>query len=87
MGEPFLSSPLQEYSPGAFFSALPVGLLGDVNLRGITLFLNIEDLLNVRQTRTDPILRRSRTAMGRWTVNAWAPLAHFIANTGARIEF
>ena len=68
-------------------SYLHVGLLGEVNLKGIKLFLNLENLLNVRQTRTDPILRRSRTAMGSWTVNAWAPLEGFIANAGVRIEF
>ena len=83
-GEQSLSeNPYRERSK----SYLHVGLLGEVKLKGIKLFLNLENILNVRQTRTDPILRRSRTAMGSWTVNAWAPLEGFIANAGARIEF
>ena len=40
----------------------------------VKLFLNLENLGNVRQSRWDPILLPSRAADGRWTVDAWAPL-------------
>jgi outer membrane receptor for ferrienterochelin and colicin len=66
---------------------LHVGLLGEINLRGMSLFLNLENLLNVRQTRTDPLLRRTKNLAGDWTVDAWSPLEGFIANAGVRLQF
>ena len=39
------------------------------------LFINGENLTDVRQTRWSPLLRPTRGADGRWTVDAWAPLA------------
>ncbi|MDC0214088.1 TonB-dependent receptor [Gammaproteobacteria bacterium] len=65
---------------------LHIGILGEINLRNIRLFLNLENILNIRQTRIDPLLRRTRNPMGDWTVNAWAPLEGFIANAGVRID-
>ena len=66
---------------------LHVGLLGEINLRGFSLFLNLENLLDVRQTRTDPLLRRTKNDIGDWTVDAWSPLEGFIANAGVRVQF
>ncbi|HET9833614.1 MAG TPA: TonB-dependent receptor, partial [Vicinamibacterales bacterium] len=40
----------------------------------VRLFLNAEDLGNVRQSHWDPLIRPSRAIDGRWTVDAWAPL-------------
>ena len=51
------------------------------------LFLNLENLLGVRQTKEDPLLRLQRAADGRWTVDAWAPLEGFVANAGIRVRF
>ena len=51
------------------------------------LFLNLENLLDVRQTREDSLLRPTRAPDGRWTVDAWSPLEGFIANAGVRIGF
>lgn len=65
---------------------LHVGLLGEIVLGRYRLFLNLENLLNVRQTKKDPLLRQSRTPDGRWTVDAWSPLEGFIANAGVRIR-
>ena len=65
---------------------LHIGLLGELNLGGLKLFLNLENILDVRQTRTDPLLRQTRTPLGVWTVDAWAPLEGFIANAGFRKE-
>jgi outer membrane receptor protein involved in Fe transport len=66
---------------------LHVGLLGEIALGRYSLFLNLENLLGVRQVRKDPLLRPNRTPDGRWTVDAWAPLEGFIANAGLRIRF
>lgn len=64
---------------------LHVGLLGEVVLGRYRLFLNLENLLNVRQTREDALLHRNRRPDGGWTVDAWAPLEGFIANAGIRV--
>ena len=66
---------------------LHIGLLGEINLKGVKLFLNLENILNVRQTRIDPLLRETRNQMGDWTVSAWSPLEGFIANAGVRLAF
>jgi iron complex outermembrane receptor protein len=51
------------------------------------LFVNAENLANVRQTDWDPLLRPSRAADGRWTVDAWAPLDGRVINAGIRVKF
>lgn len=64
-----------------------LGLLGELILGKTRLFVNAENLLNVRQTRYDLLLRRIRAADGRWTVDAWAPLEGFTVNAGVRLHF
>jgi outer membrane receptor for ferrienterochelin and colicins len=64
-----------------------LGMLGEVTLGRASLFLNAENLLNVRQTRYDPIVRPQRATDGRWTVDAWAPLDGFTLNGGVRFRF
>ena len=64
-----------------------VGLLGEVVLGNVRVFLNMENILNVRQTRDDPLVLPDRTPDGRWTVDAWAPLDGFVANAGVRWQF
>jgi iron complex outermembrane receptor protein len=51
------------------------------------LFINAENLANVRQTRWDPLLRPARAPDGRWTVDAWAPLDGRNVNGGVRLKF
>ena len=53
----------------------------------VKLFLNLENVTNVRQTRWDPLLLPSRESDGRWTVDAWAPLDGRVINGGARFTF
>lgn len=65
---------------------LHIGLLGEIVLGRYRLFLNLENLLDVRQTKEDPLLRPARAADGRWTVDAWQPLEGFIANAGVRLR-
>ena len=53
----------------------------------IRVFVNAEDLANVRQTRWDPLVRPTRAVDGRWTVDAWAPLDGRVINGGVRFAF
>ena len=64
-----------------------LGILGEVVLGRISLFANAENLLDVRQTRYDPLLLPQRDAGGQWTVDAWAPLDGFTLNGGLRLRF
>lgn len=68
-------------------SYVELGLLGEIVLGRYRLFLNLENLLDVRQTREDPLTRPQRAPDGSWTVDAWAPLEGFTANAGIRIKF
>jgi outer membrane receptor for ferrienterochelin and colicins len=64
------------------------GLLGVRRLtRTMELFINGENLTDVRQSRWDPLLRPSRGVDGRWTVDAWAPLDGRNINGGLRVSF
>lgn len=66
---------------------LHLGILGEVTLGKVSLFVNAENLLDVRQTKYDPLLLPQRAPSGQWTVNAWAPLEGFILNGGIRLRF
>jgi len=48
---------------------------------------NFENLLNVRQTDTDPLVRPSPATGGRWTTDVWAPLEGFMANVALRYRW
>nr|WP_303657402.1 TonB-dependent receptor [Asticcacaulis aquaticus] len=64
-----------------------LGAMGEVKLGKVSLFLNLENLLNVRQTKHDPLVRPRRAPDGRWTVDAWQPTEGFTANAGLRVRF
>jgi iron complex outermembrane receptor protein len=64
-----------------------VGFLGEYRLGRWRLFLNGDNLTDVRQTDWDPIQRPSQDIDGRWTVDAWAPLGGRVINGGIRAEF
>jgi len=53
----------------------------------IRLFLNVENLGDVRQTKTAPLVLPQRRPDGRWTVDAWAPLDGRTWNGGLRAAF
>jgi iron complex outermembrane receptor protein len=63
------------------------GALLERRLGRARVFLNLENLGNVRQTRFDPLLLPTRAGDCRWTVDAWAPLDGFVANGGVRFAF
>ena len=69
-------------------SYLIVGAMGERKIAAhVKLFINLENLANVRQTRWDPLLLPARSSDGRWTVDAWAPLEGRVINGGARFTF
>lgn len=53
----------------------------------VRLFVNVENLADIRQTKDAPLIRPTRLADGRWTVDAWAPLDGRVWNGGARLAF
>ncbi len=70
---------------------LIVGLMGEraIQTRAGTarVFLNFENLTNVRQTRNDRLVLPARGAGGRWTTDAWTDLAGFTVNSGVRFQW
>ena len=53
----------------------------------VRLFINVENLADIRQTKYDPLIRPTRLPDGRWTVEAWAPLDGRVWNGGVRVAF
>jgi iron complex outermembrane receptor protein len=49
-------------------------------------FVNLENLTNVRQTRDDPLLLPVRGSGGRWATDAWTELTGFTMNGGVRLR-
>jgi iron complex outermembrane receptor protein len=82
---------VQRLEENPFRAASPaytiVGLLAERQLGRFRLFVNGENLTGVRQTRWDPLIRPTRAADGRWTVDAWAPLEGRTINGGVRLGF
>ncbi|HUQ45363.1 MAG TPA: TonB-dependent receptor [Gemmatimonadaceae bacterium] len=76
-----------EYDPGRRTSApyLLVGVLGERRFGRARLFVNAENLTDVRQTRDGPLVLPARGPGGRWTTDVWAPLEGFVVNAGARV--
>ena len=64
-----------------------LGVLGEITLGKASLFLNFENILDIRQTRYHPMTLPQRAPDGRWTVDAWAPTDGFVVNGGVRFRF
>jgi outer membrane receptor for ferrienterochelin and colicins len=64
-----------------------VGLLLERRVGPVRLFVNAENLTNVRQTRTRPLVRSEPTTTGRWTTDVHAPLEGRVVNGGFRVFF
>ncbi len=64
-----------------------VGVLLERRFGPVRLFLNLENLTDVRQHRWHSSLRPDRAPDGRWTVDAWAPLDGRVINGGLRVRF
>ena len=63
------------------------GIVGEWRVGPARIFVNSENLRNVRQTRYAPIVRPTRSIDGRWTVDAWGPLDGRTFNAGMRLKF
>ncbi|MGH9255681.1 MAG: TonB-dependent receptor [Vicinamibacterales bacterium] len=50
-------------------------------------YVNVENLGDVRQTREHPLVKPVRDVDGRWTVDGWAPLEGRTLNAGVRWRF
>lgn len=64
-----------------------MGMLAEITLGKVSLFINAENILDVRQTKYNPLVRRIRNPAGAWTVDAWAPTDGFVLNGGIRMRF
>jgi outer membrane receptor for ferrienterochelin and colicins len=56
-------------------------------IRAAILYVNTENLSDVRQTRHDPLLRQRPLRDGRWSTDVWAPLEGRTINGGLRFRF
>lgn len=63
-----------------------LGILASQRLGRATVYLNLENLTDVRQTRFDPLVRPTPGEGGRRTVDAWAPLDGRSINAGLRVR-
>jgi iron complex outermembrane receptor protein len=63
------------------------GVLAERRFGRIRAFVNVENLTNVRLSRTHPLLLPAPSPTGRRTVDAWAPLEGRNINGGARVRF
>jgi outer membrane cobalamin receptor len=73
---------LGESKPYVYTMALAMRQLGPVEL-----VANFENLLDVRMTRYQRLVRPSPTTGGRWTTDVWAPLEGFMANVAVRYRW
>lgn len=64
-----------------------IGILASQRVGRTTLFVNLENLTGVRQTKYDPFLLPRPGLGGRRTVDAWAPLEGRMVNAGLRQSF
>ncbi|GAA0548730.1 hypothetical protein GCM10009098_15410 [Rheinheimera aquimaris] len=64
-----------------------LGLMGEITVGRFSWFINLENLLNVRQTDEHPMLLPVQAASGQWTTDIWSRNDGFIANAGVRIKF
>ncbi|MGI8766572.1 MAG: TonB-dependent receptor plug domain-containing protein [Gemmatimonadaceae bacterium] len=64
-----------------------VGPLAAKQIGRATVFLNLENLTNVRQARYEPIVRATPGDGGRWAVPIWGPLEGRALNGGVRYHF
>ena len=63
------------------------GMLVERRFGPLRVFVNAENLANVRQTKYDRLLRPQRSFDGQWTVDEWAPLDGRVINGGLRFSF
>jgi iron complex outermembrane receptor protein len=62
------------------------GAIVEKHLGRFRVFVNMENLGNVRLSNYQPLVRPSRGEGGRWTTDAWAPLEGRVINGGVRVN-
>jgi iron complex outermembrane receptor protein len=73
---------LTESKPYLYAMAIAMRQFGPLEI-----VANFENLLNVRQTKYQPLVRPTPTVGGRWTTDVWAPLEGFMANIAVRYRW
>ena len=73
---------LSRSKPYVYAMAIAMRQFGPVEL-----VANFENLLDVRMTEYQPLVRPSPTVGGRWTTDVWAPLEGFMANVAVRYRW
>jgi outer membrane receptor for ferrienterochelin and colicins len=63
-----------------------LNVLGALNVGTVQLFFNASDILNVRQSHYDPLLRPTPTAVGQPATDVWAPVVGRVVNVGMRLD-
>ncbi|WP_418357253.1 TonB-dependent receptor plug domain-containing protein [Shewanella basaltis] len=64
-----------------------LGLMGEITVGRVSWFINLENLLDIKQTDEHPMLLPSRAPSGQWTTDIWSRNDGFIANAGVRVKF
>jgi outer membrane receptor for ferrienterochelin and colicins len=64
-----------------------LGLMGEITVGQYSWFINLENLLDVRQTDEHPMLLPNRAPSGQWTTDIWSRNDGFIVNAGVRLKF
>ena len=64
-----------------------LGLMGEITIGQFSWFINAENLLNIRQTKEDPLVLPVRAPDGQWTTDIWSRNDGFIVNAGVRVRF
>lgn len=64
-----------------------LGLLGEITVGPASWFINAENLLDVRQTKEDPLVLPARAPDGQWTTDIWSRNDGFVLNGGVRLRF
>lgn len=64
-----------------------LGLLGQITVGRVSWFVNFENLLNVRQTKIEPLLLPQQAPNGRWTTDIWSRNDGVTVNAGIRVQF
>ncbi len=81
--QPLEDDPSFSASPSYFL----IGALARRRFGRVLVFVNAENLFDVRQTREESMVLPARRPDGRWLVDAWGPLDGRVLNTGVRVFF
>ncbi len=73
---------LNQSKPYLYTMAIAMRQFGPVEI-----VANFENLLDVRQTNYQSLVRPTPTVGGRWTTDVWAPLEGFMANVAVRVRW